>query len=348
MKASPVLAAFEKYPEVQQFLVHTGQHYDANMSKVFFQDLNLREPDFNLEVGSDSHATQTANIMIRFEKLVNDLEPDWVLVYGDINSTVAAAMVCAKLPVKVAHVEAGLRSFDRSMPEEINRLITDQIVDLLLSPSQDGVDHLLKEGVSEDKIKLVGNVMIDTLIGLKPKAEERWNSLKKTFDLDDKEYMLVTLHRPSNVDDPEHLLAVIAAIEKVTEKFKVLFPVHPRTRKQIDASGFDAVRSPIKFIGPVGYLDFLALQMNCLAVITDSGGLQEESTYLGIPCLTLRENTERPVTVDEGTNMLIGRDLDLLSRELDKIMNGNPKEGSIPDLWDGKTSDRIAEIVVSI
>ncbi len=345
MKASPVLAAFENHENVEQFLVHTGQHYDANMSKVFFEDLDLREPDFNLEIGSASHAVQTANIMIRFEQLVLEIQPDWVLVYGDVNSTVAAALVCSKLHIKIAHVEAGLRSFDRAMPEEINRLITDKVVDLLLPPSQDGVDHLLNEGVSEEKIVLVGNVMIDTLVRLKPKAEERWDSMSKSYGLEEKKYVLVTLHRPSNVDDPEHLLAIIHALEAFTNQVQVLFPVHPRTRKQLDLIGLDAVRSPIKFIGPSGYLDFMAMQMNSLAVVTDSGGLQEESTYLGVPCLTLRENTERPITIDEGTNILIGKDLEKLSIELGKIIDGNGKKGSIPKYWEGKASERIAKLI---
>ena len=212
MKASPVLKALEKYEHVEQLLVHTGQHYDANMSKVFFEDLNLREPNYNLEVGSSSHAVQTATIMMRFEELVIKVKPDWVLVYGDVNSTVAAALVCSKLHIKIAHVEAGLRSFDREMPEEINRLVTDSIVDLLLPPSQDGVEHLLNEGVSESKIRLVGNVMIDTLVSLQPKAANRWDSISKTFGLTKEEYILVTLHRPSNVDDPDHLVAVIRAL----------------------------------------------------------------------------------------------------------------------------------------
>jgi len=347
MKASPVWKAIEKNPDLTQYMVHTGQHYDANMSKVFFEDLGLKEPDFNLEVGSASHAVQTATIMIRFEKLILDLEPEWVLVYGDVNSTVAAAMVCSKLSIKIAHVEAGLRSYDRRMPEEINRLITDQIVDFLFPPSQDGYDNLIKEGVSPDKIKVVGNVMIDTLVDLKPKAQERWNDISKTFGLEEKKFILVTLHRPSNVDNLEHLENAIKAIEGATDKVEVLFPVHPRTRKQIDKCGIDAVRNPIKFIGPLGYLDFLAMQMNALAVVTDSGGLQEESTYLGIPCLTLRENTERPVTVTVGTNTLIGRDLDLLETKLNEVLDGKGKQGEIPDMWDGGTSQRIVDELIA-
>jgi len=339
MKAAPVWRALAR-AGFRQALVHTGQHYDANMSDIFFEQLGMPCPDVNLEVGSGSHAQQTAQIMMRFEEVALARRPDLVLVYGDVNSTVAAALVCAKLGIPVAHVEAGLRSFDRTMPEEINRLLTDQLADLLFTPSEDGNHNLEREGIPAKKIHLVGNVMIDTLVRLLPQARP-----PEGLELDDA-YVLVTLHRPSNVDEPESLRRIFGALDRVAESVRVIFPIHPRTRKRMADLGL-AVRKPerLRILDPVGYLEFLALQQRAAVVITDSGGIQEETTYLGVPCLTLRENTERPITVDLGTNKLVGRDMDLLRTNIDQILAGQWKRGRVPPLWDGKASNRIVHVL---
>ena len=341
MKVAPVIAALASYEHVEQVLVHTGQHYDKNMSEVFFKQLGIPEPDVNLEVGSGSHAVQTAQIMMRFEELIIDDRPDWVLVYGDVNSTVATALVCAKLWIPVANVEAGLRSRDRTMPEEINRLVTDQLASLLLTPSTDGNKNLLKEGIPEDRIRFVGNVMIDTLVRLLPKAQ-----VSGIADLPER-YALVTLHRPSNVDQPDMLKHIIEALIAISANLPVLFPAHPRTLKRMEDHN---IRIPdganVRLLDPIGYIQFLALQRKATVVITDSGGIQEETTYLGIPCLTVRENTERPVTVTVGTNILIGQNMERMKHEIDKILRGEPKPGQIPLLWDGKASERIAKVLV--
>ena len=342
IKVAPVAMALAAQG-VTQTSVHTGQHYDARMSGVFFKELGLPKPDVNLEVGSGSHAVQTAQIMQRFEPVVLERKPDMVLVYGDVNSTVAAALVCAKLLIPVAHVEAGLRSGDRSMPEEINRLVTDQLADLLFTPSADGNDNLLREGIPPEKIKLVGNVMIDTLIRLLPQAEARWPRLEKEFSPGD--FALVTLHRPSNVDDPVQLSSLLAALGRIGRELSVLFPVHPRTRQSIADGGIE-VPHTVRLMEPQGYLDFLALQSHAKAVITDSGGIQEETTFLGVPCLTLRDNTERPITVTIGTNILIGGDLERLYAELRRILAGQGKHGQCPPLWDGHASERIAKEIL--
>jgi UDP-N-acetylglucosamine 2-epimerase (non-hydrolysing) len=342
MKVAPVHAALS-HRGLKQTLVHTGQHYDLRMSDVFFKELGLPEPDVNLEVGSGSHTSQTSLVMQRFEPVILERGPDMVLVYGDVNSTLAAALVCAKLLVPVAHVEAGLRSFDRTMPEEINRLLTDQLADLLFTPSSDGDQNLAREGIPSEKIKLVGNVMIDTLVRLLPAAQARWPGLSTALGLND--FVLVTLHRPSNVDDSAQLSRLLAALGGISESIPVLFPVHPRTQKVI-ADNRLSVASGIRMMEPLGYLDFLALQSHAQVVVTDSGGLQEESTYLGIPCLTLRENTERPVTVTLGTNILVGNDLDRLRNEMERILEGKAKQGQIPPLWDGHASERIADVLV--
>ena len=349
MKVAPVHRAFSHYPQMQQLLVHTGQHYDLNMSDIFFQQLGIPAPDVNLEVGSGSHAVQTAQIMMRFEEVVLKEKPDLVLVYGDINSTVAAALVCAKLGVKVGHVEAGLRSFDRTMPEEINRLLTDQIADLLFTPSQDGDENLLREGVAPEKIHFVGNVMIDTLVRMLPEAERLWDNLAAELKIVGDPYLLVTLHRPSNVDDPVMLAQIMSALDEFSEQVQVVFPIHPRTRARIDASGLIfRGNGRLQLIDPVGYLDFLCLQQNARLVVTDSGGIQEETTFLGVPCLTVRENTERPVTVSAGTNILVGQDMRLLRSEVDRILVGGAKRGGVPSLWDGKASERIADIIMNL
>ena len=337
MKAAPVLRALKLRPSVRQSLVHTGQHYDNNMSVVFLQQLGMPEPDANLEVGSGSHARQTADIMSRFEPIVLQYKPDVVLVYGDVNSTVAAALVCSKLQIQVGHVEAGLRSFDRAMPEEINRLLTDQMADVLFTPSEDGDRNLAREGVAPEKIHRVGNVMIDSLARLLPLAlQTKINGLSGR-------YALVTLHRPSNVDDGRILRSILQSLLELNAELQVVFPVHPRTRQRIAEFGLDAAQ--LHLLEPLPYIEFLAVQQRAAVVITDSGGIQEETTYLNVPCLTLRQNTERPVTVTLGTNILVGHDASRLRAELSKIMDGNAKTGSIPPLWDGHAGERIATVL---
>jgi len=339
MKVAPVLGALGKQPGVHQTLVHTGQHYDVSMSDVFFQQLEIPAPDFNLSVGPGSHARQTAEIMTRFEPVLLERKPDLVLVYGDVNSTMAAALVCAKLGVKVGHVEAGLRSFDRTMPEEINRLVTDQLADLLFTPTEDGDLNLQREGISPGKIHRVGNVMIDSLVRLLPATDRI--SLN---DFPDR-YALVTLHRPSNVDDSNALKGILTALLEINQQLAVVFPAHPRTRQRIADFGLNA--SQLCLRDPLPYLEFLALQRRATVVITDSGGIQEETTYLGVPCLTLRDNTERPVTVAVGTNTLVGQDATRLRQEVSRILDGQAKRGTVPPLWDGHAGERIAEIVTA-
>jgi len=342
MKAAPVLRALSAYPEIRQTLVHTGQHYDTAMSDVFFHQLEMPQPDFNLGVGSGTHAQQTAAIMAALEPALLESKPDLVVVYGDVNSTVAAALVCSKLGVRVAHVEAGLRSRDRSMPEEINRLVTDQLSDLLFTPSEDGNENLLREGIDPAKIHLVGNVMIDTLIRLLPKAE-----LHLPFALDGP-YVLVTLHRPSNVDDLPWLRDLLVTLAGLGEQLAIIFPVHPRTRQRLNELGFAAsTNAHLHLLEPLPYLEFIALQRQAKLVITDSGGIQEETTFLGVPCLTVRENTERPITISRGTNQLIGRDLKRLRDTAERTLRNEtqPKKISVP-LWDGHAAERIARAVV--
>jgi len=337
MKVASVMNALKTRKHVVQTLVHTGQHYDVNMSDVFFEQLGIPAPDVNLAVGSGTHARQTAEIMTRFEPVLFERKPDMVLVYGDVNSTVAAALVCAKLGVRVGHVEAGLRSFDRTMPEEINRLLTDQLADLLFTPSEDGDLNLQKEGIPAEKIFRVGNVMIDSLVKLLPAAQrQNRNGLPER-------YALVTLHRPANVDDGAVLKRILQSLLEVSHDLSVVFPAHPRTRKRIADFGLHA--GQLQILDPVSYLEFLGMQSRATVVITDSGGIQEETTYLGVPCLTLRENTERPVTVSLGTNVLVGRDPDKLRSELSRILAGQAKKGTIPPLWDGHAGERIAALL---
>lgn len=337
MKVAPVLRALGTRHGVKQTLAHTGQHYDANMSDVFFQQLGIPAPDVNLSVGSGTHARQTAEIMTRFEPVVTERKPDVVLVYGDVNSTAAAALVCAKLRVKVGHVEAGLRSFDRTMPEEINRLVTDQLADLLFTPSEDGELNLQREGIPSEKIHFVGNVMIDSLVHLLPEA------LQHTADGLAKRYALVTLHRPSNVDDSEALKGILKSLLEISRDLAVVFPAHPRTRRRIAEFGLNA--DQLRLLDPLPYVEFLALQRAATVVITDSGGIQEETTYLGVPCLTLRNNTERPVTASLGTNVLVGQDVQKLRFELANILSGKAKKGRVPPLWDGHAGERIADVL---
>ncbi len=353
MKAAPVIVALAQRSNVSQILVHTGQHYDENMSNVFFGQLGLPEPDLNLGVGSGTHAQQTASIMTRMEEVLLEDRPDLLLVYGDVNSTVAAALTCAKLLVPIGHVEAGLRSFDRAMPEEINRLITDQLSDLLFTPSRDGDENLVREGIAREKIHFVGNVMIDTLVRLRKAALEavvrKQLEEKHAFlaDVLRDRYGLVTLHRPSNVDDLDTLSKITGTLHRIGEDLPIVFAVHPRTRQHLVNMKTESSYSGLFLIDPVGYLEFLFLQHNAVVVITDSGGIQEETTFLNVPCLTVRENTERPITVELGTNKVVGLDFARLRGEVGKILKGDAKKGEVPPLWDGKAGERIAAIITS-
>ena len=345
MKAAPVLEAC-RARGFEQVLVHTGQHYDAKMSDIFFTQLGIPEADFNLDVGKGSHAQQTADVMVRFEKVVLQVKPDLVLVYGDVNSTLAAALVCAKLLIPVAHVEAGLRSFDKTMPEEVNRRVVDHMCDFLFTTCKDADDNLYKEGIAPDKVFFVGNVMIDTLMKLKSTAVE--SPIREQLSLNVKGYILATLHRPSNVDDPKRLRDLLVSLERIGEKVPVIFPLHPRTKAKIAASGHVYNDTALRFIDPLGYVDFIKLQMDAALVITDSGGVQEETTALGVPCLTLRPNTERPVTITEGTNILVGEDSLELERVVQLKLSQTNIQGRIPKLWDGHAAKRIADILETL
>lgn len=346
MKVAPIMREMSKLPaQFEQLLVHTGQHYDSLMSEVFFEELELPEPDLNLEVGSGSHTWQTAQVMLRFEHVVEGYAPDWVIVVGDVNSTLACTLVCSKMGIRVAHVEAGLRSYDRSMPEEINRLLTDQLADLLLTPCEDANENLAREGIPPEKIHFVGNVMIDTLVRLLPKAEARWSSLRSRFASG--RYLLVTLHRPSNVDHRDNLAEILKALAKVSTRIPVVFPVHPRTRQRIAEFGLDNEAKALHLLEPLGYLDFLALQTHSDLVITDSGGIQEETSFLGVPCLTIRENTERPVTITIGTNRLVGRQCTEIVEAINSRLKDKDAPHSIPPLWDGKAAGRIVQAIVA-
>lgn len=346
MKAAPVMAALSSCGNARQVLVHTGQHYDPTMSDIFFRQLGLPHPDINLEVGSGSHAQQTAQIISRLEPVLLEDRPDLVLVYGDVNSTVAAALVCAKLLIPVAHVEAGLRSFDRTMPEEINRILTDQIADFLFTPSEDADRNLLREGISPEKIHYVGNVMIDTLVRLLPQADD--SPILDRLKLNSGgPYVLATLHRPSNVDDDLMLSNLMATLSEISQDLPVVFPVHPRTRQRLLGLQLAESAPNLHLTEPLGYLDFLALQKHATVVVTDSGGVQEETTFLGIPCLTVRANTERPITVELGTNILVGQDMRLLRHEVARILDGEAKKGQIPPLWDGHAAERIAKVITN-
>ena len=346
IKVAPVMGALAKSRCIGQTLVHTGQHYDDNMSKIFFNQLGIPEADIKLEVGSGSHAQQTSQIMSRFEPVALEQKPNLALVYGDVNSTVATALVCAKLGIPVGHVEAGLRSFDRTMPEEINRLLTDQIADLLFTPSIDGNENLIREGIDKRRIYLVGNVMIDTLMRLLPKANDLVGERGERYKSKNKDaYILVTLHRPSNVDAPNMLRRIMSTLNEISQNIQIIFPIHPRSRCRLHDLKIKIHSSHLRLIEPVGYLEFLTLQKNATVVITDSGGIQEETTFLGVPCLTVRKNTERPITVSTGTNILVGEDMEQLKAEVKQILSGSIKCGSMPPLWDGKASKRIAAVV---
>lgn len=325
-------------------LVHTGQHYDAAMSDVFFQELGIPAPNHNLGVGSGSHAVQTASVMVGFEKVCLTEKPDWIIVVGDVNSTVACTLVGVKMGIKVAHVEAGLRSFDRTMPEEINRLVTDSIADLLLTPSKDANENLRREGVAEARIRLVGNIMIDSLIANLPQASE--SKVLERCAVECGEFVYVTLHRPSNVDHRENLSAILSHLRHLSDQFPIVFPIHPRTRKMIAEFGLNiSGNNGFRIVDPVGYHDSVALTQNARLVLTDSGGLQEEATYFRTPCLTLRPNTERPITVTVGSNLLTSPEK--LEKDLADVLSKPKRIGSIPPMWDGGAANRIIDALVA-
>lgn len=340
-KVAPIMAAMAKRPEVfEQVLVHTGQHYDYNMSQVFFEHLEMPAPDEYLKVGSGSHAVQTAQVMTAFEPVVIKHRPDWVMVVGDVNSTLACTLVCSKLGIKVAHVEAGLRSYDRTMPEEINRLVTDRLSDLLFTPSRDADQNLVQEGMPIKRIHLVGNIMIDTLVKMLPRAEQR-NAPEK-YGVVPGNYMLVTLHRPANVDEPRTLKDILSALRELATEKPVVFPVHPRTAGRIRELG--AIGSErLRLIEPLGYLDFLSLMRDAAVVLTDSGGVQEETTFLHVPCVTIRPNTERPVTVSQGTNRLANATPEDILGATRAALTADSTHTKGPELWDGKTALRITK-----
>ena len=353
MKIAPIIKAMEKYPNLEICLIHTGQHYDKNLSDVFFSELGIRRPDVALGVGSGSHAKQTAEVMVAVEKLLKDAQEQGtaftaVIVVGDVNSTMAAALAAAKSQVPVVHVEAGLRSRDRAMPEEINRLVTDSISDLLLCSEPAGVENLLAEGHSPENVHLVGNVMIDTLLNEVSRAKQQ--KTLEYFGLKPSHYGVVTLHRPGNVDLAETLCSILEVLARVSERLPLVFPVHPRTQSRIEQFGLKSIleNAPgCHLVEPLGYLDCLCLTSQAKVVVTDSGGLQEESTALGVPCLTLRPNTERPITCSQGTGTLIDNSADLLGKKLNEVLNGTYKVGSCPDLWDGHAAKRIASLLSS-
>lgn len=365
MKVAPIVEALDVYNErasmgrrIEGHLVHTGQHYDEKMSRLFFTDLGIPKPDIDLGVGSGSHAVQTAEVMKRFEKVVIDKKPDWVLVVGDVNSTIACALTAVKLGVKVAHVEAGLRSFDRAMPEEINRVLTDAISDVLFTTERSAMENLAREGIPSEKIFFVGNVMIDTLLKNVRRADE--SAVREGLGLAiDGSYGVLTLHRPSNVDDPGKLGTILETINGAAGNLPVVFPAHPRTVKRIKEFGLGDFLRPVTRNGgitgggvyitePFGYLDFLCLLANARVVLTDSGGIQEETTILKVPCVTLRENTERPVTITEGTNRLVGTDRFKIAAALRDAVEGKFPKGRTPELWDGRASDRIVDVIAGV
>jgi UDP-N-acetylglucosamine 2-epimerase (non-hydrolysing) len=347
MKIAPVIEEMRRRPDrIEPLLVHTGQHYDETMSDSFFEDLGIPRPDINLDVGSASHAEQTARIMIAFERVLKERRPDWVVVVGDVNSTMAATLVAAKMLVRVAHIEAGLRSRDRTMPEEVNRLVTDALADLLLTPSRDADENLLREGISPKKIRFVGNVMIDTLFRNLERARE--SRVLKRFAVEPHKFCAMTLHRPSNVDDRQTLAGILDALDEIQRRLPIVFPVHPRTRARLEEFRLMEVaerQSSLILAEPLGYLDFLQLYSNSRLVLTDSGGIQEETTALGIPCLTLRRNTERPVTVTEGTNQIVGNDPEVIKRQAIIAIDEPAQQKRVPELWDGHAASRIVDAI---
>jgi len=351
MKVAPIHKVFKKYPIIEHKICHTGQHYDEKMNKVFFDDLELPIPDFYLGVGSGTHAEQTANVMIKFEQTLLKEKPDLVIVFGDVNSTIACSLTAKKLHIKVAHIEAGLRSFDNKMPEEINRILTDRISDYLFVTEQSGINNLKKEGVSEEVTFFSGNVMIDSLIYYEEKINK--SEILHKLNLITNDYVLLTLHRPSNVDSKDAIIELITFIKKLAEKSSVVFPIHPRTRNnmikfEIYNLLLDGNKHKIIITDPLGYIDFQSLVKNSKLVVTDSGGIQEETTYLGVQCITLRTSTERPITIDVGTNQLIGGDLNKALFACLEVLDGKQKQGTIPPFWDGNTADRIVSRIVKL
>ncbi len=347
VKIAPLLRQMRKHPQIQPLLVHTGQHYDEKLSDIFFRQMGIPEPDFNLEVGSGSHAWQTAKILRRIEPILLEQKPDLVLVVGDVNSTAAASLAAAKLGIPVAHVEAGLRSFDRTMPEEINRVVTDALADYLFVTEEDAIENLLREGRPRERIYFVGNVMIDALRHFLPTAQQ--SRIGEELGLADgstfRPFAVLTMHRPSNVDSVETLRKLLRAVEELAEQLPVIFPVHPRTQQKLSELG-NRNHPQLRIIPPIGYVDFLCLLSRARLVLTDSGGIQEETTALGVPCLTLRENTERPVTVTQGTNLIVGQDPGKIIAATREILTGKPKPGRVPRFWDGHAAERIVEVLL--
>ena len=343
MKIAPVMRALAGRSWIRQVLVHTGQHYDDRMARIFFEELEIPRPDRDLEVGSGSQAEQTAAVLTRFEKVVAEERPDLVVVVGDVNSTLAATLVAAKAGAPVAHVEAGLRSFDRSMPEEINRMVTDRLSRLLLTPSRDADENLAREGVPAGHIHFVGNVMIDTLRRERKRAP--WDAVRERLGLQERSFALLTLHRPSNVDDPAALSRILERLQPVAERFPILFPIHPRTARRIAEEGLEPAARFLRCVEPLGYRDFLALMDHAALVLTDSGGIQEETTVLGVPCFTLRDNTERPITVAEGTNRLVGADAGGLAKALAELDDRGERRERTIENWDGRAGERIGAVI---
>ena len=343
MKIAPVMRALSCVAGIEQRLIHTGQHYDEKMARVFFEDLGLPRPDRDLEVGSGSQAEQTGSVMVGLEKVLAEERPGVVVVVGDVNSTLAATLVAAKAGIPVGHVEAGLRSFDLTMPEEINRIVTDRLSALLFTPSRDADENLLQEGVPRERIHRVGNVMIDTLLAHRARAP--WAAVREAFRLEDRGYALLTLHRPANVDDPDRFRVILGNLRGVARDMPILFPEHPRTTRRIAEAGLEKETAFLRRIEPLGYLEFLAAMDHAALVLTDSGGIQEETSILDVPCFTLRDNTERPITILQGTNILVGADGAGLADAYQQLKSGQRKRPVRPDLWDGRTGDRIAEVL---
>ena len=347
IKIAPLVKEMAKHSEIKQILVHTGQHYDKKMSQLFFDELEIPKPDINLGVGSASDIMQTASIILKFEKFLLKEKPDLVIVVGDVNSTLAAALAAAKCKVKVAHVESGLRSFDRTMSEELNRILTDHISDFLFTTEESANKNLINEGIDKNKIFFVGNVMIDSLLSHREKAKK--SKILSELNIKRNEYVVLTLHRPSNVDNKKSLEHVIGILDNIQQKIKIVFPVHPRTLKNINKFKLDQKlknQKNLVITEPLGYLDFLNLMSNSIFVLTDSGGIQEETTVLGVPCITLRNSTERPVTVEQGTNVLVSTDKSKIVQSAYKLVKGHNPKGRIPKLWDGKAAQRIVKVLL--
>lgn len=347
MKAAPLMKQLRAHgDEVTPFLIHTGQHYDRNLSELFFEQLKMAEPDLYLGVGSGTHAQQTAKIMVELESHLMADDYSLIVVFGDVNSTLAASVVAAKLLIPIGHVEAGLRSFDHAMPEEINRIVTDRLSDLLFVHEQSGLDNLKAEGVPDEKVHFTGNIMIDSLVGSLEACKD--STILKDMNLEPQQYAVVTMHRPSNVDNADLLKELLSTLNDIGKQLPIIFPCHPRTKHRMAEKGvLDSIdTNNLKIIDPVGYLDFLRLQSQARLVLTDSGGVQEETTYLQIPCITMRHNTERPVTVDVGSNVLVGPNPDKIRKAAEEILAGKGKKGEIPRLWDGNTAGRITEIIL--